>query len=167
MRIATLIGMAGLLLSTSARAQDVTYDYDKTANFAALKTYAWVNGAAVGDQINHQRIVSAVDSQLAAKGVRKVDEAAGAALLVGYHVVITRDVEVNGNGARVGRLASARVQEVPVGSLVVDLLDAKTRAVVWRGVATRDLDLKASPEQREKNIRKAVEKLFKHYPPTQ
>jgi hypothetical protein len=32
-------------------------------------------------------------------------------------------------------------------------------------VATRDLDVKATPEQREKNINKAVEKLFKHYPP--
>jgi hypothetical protein len=28
-----------------------------------------------------------------------------------------------------------------------------------------DLDPKASPEKREKNLNKAVEKLFKHYPP--
>jgi uncharacterized protein DUF4136 len=165
MRFATLIGTAGLLLGTNAWAQDVTYDYDKSANFAALTSYAWVNGDRVGDDLNHQRIVSAVDSQLAAKGVHKVDAVAGADLLVTYHAVITHDVAVNGNRAGLTRFASARVEDVPVGALIVDIVDAKSHAVVWRGMVSRDLDVKASPEQREKNINKAVEKLFKHYPP--
>ena len=165
MRIATLIGMAGLLLSTNAWAQDVTYDYDKTADFTALTTYAWVNGTRVGDELNHQRIVSAVDSQLAAKGVHEVEAIANAELLVTYHALVTHEVAVSGNRLGVNRWASARVQDVPVGALVVELTDASTHAVVWRGIASKDLDVKASPEQREKNINKAVEKLFKHYPP--
>jgi hypothetical protein len=165
MRIATLIGTAGLLLSTSGWAQDVTYDYDKSANFAALTSYAWANGGRVGDDLNHQRIVSAVDSQLAVKGLHKVDAVAGADLLVVYHVIVTHDVAVNGNRARLTRWASARVEAVPVGQLIVEIVNAKTRATVWRGMVSRDLDPKASPEQREKNLNKAVEKLFKHYPP--
>ena len=165
MRIATLIGTAGLLLSTSAWAQDVSYDYDKAANFAALTSYTWANGGRVGDDLNHQRIVSAVDSQLAVKGMHKVDAVAGADLLVAYHVVITHDVAVTGNRARLTRWASARVEAVPVGQLMVEIVNAKTRATVWRGMVSRDLDPKASPEQREKNLNKAVEKLFKHYPP--
>lgn len=165
MRLATLIGTAGLLLGTNAWAQDISYDYDKSANFAALKTYAWVNGTPVNDDFNHQRIMSAIDSQLAAKGVRKAASVTEADLLVTYQAVITRDIAVNGNRLGVNRWASARVQEVPVGSLIVDLRQAKGGAVVWRGVATRDLDVKATPEQREKNINKAVAKLFQHYPP--
>jgi hypothetical protein len=165
MRIATLIGTAGLLLSTSAWAQDVTYDYDKTADFSKLTTYAWVNGTPVADEINHQRIVGAVDSQLALKGVHKVDAIANADLLVTYHAVITHDVAVNGTRVGYARWGSARVEDVPVGSLIVDIMDARTHAVVWRGVATRDLDVKASAEKREKNINKAAEKLFKNYPP--
>ena len=165
MRIATLIGTAGLLLSTSAWAQDVTYDYDKSANFAALTRYVWANGDRVGDDLNHQRIVSAVDSQLAVKGVHKVDAAAGADLLVAYHVVVTHDVAVSGNRARLARWASARVEAVPVGALMVEIVNAKSRATVWRGTVSQDLDPKAGPEQREKNLNKAVEKLFKHYPP--
>jgi hypothetical protein len=165
MRIATLIGTAGLLLRTSAWAQDVTYDYDKSANFAALTSYAWVNGDRIADDLNHQRIVSAVDIQLASKGVRKADVAAGADLLVTYHVVVSQDVAVHGNRYGVNRWASARVEAVPVGALIVDIVSAKTHAVVWRGMVSRDLDPKASPEQREKDLNKAVEKLFKHYPP--
>jgi Domain of unknown function (DUF4136) len=165
-KTATLIGTVGLLWSTMAAAQDVSYDYDKTANFATLTTYAWAKGTPVGDELNHQRIVSAVDSQLAAKGVHQVESVANADLLVTYHAVITQDVEVTGTRVGLSRWGSARATQVPVGGLVLTLMDAKTHAVVWRGVASRDLDVKASPEQREKNINKAVEKLFKHYPPT-
>lgn len=164
MRLATLIGTAALLLGTNASAQDVTYDYDRSANFAALTNYVWVNGDRVVDDLNHQRIVAAVDKQLAAKGNQKVDAVAGADLLITYHVVISRDLAVSGNRYRLSRWANARVEAVPVGALIVDIADAKTHATVWRGMVSRDLDAKATPEQREKNLNKAVEKLFKRYP---
>lgn len=165
MRFATLIGTAALLLGTNARAQEVTYDYDRSADFAALTSYVWVNGGRVADDLNHQRIVGAVDKQLAAKGNRKVDSVAGADLLVTYHIVISQDLAVSGNRYGLNRLASARVEAVPVGALMVDIVNAKTRETVWRGMVSDDLDPKASPEKREKNLNKAVEKLFKNYPP--
>jgi len=164
-QIATLVGTAGLLLSTSAWAQDVAYDYDRHADFGKLTTYAWAPTGRVDDELNHQRIVSAVDSQFAARGVRRVDSAAEADLVVAYRAVVGRDLEVSGNRAGPSRWASARIQSVGVGALVVDMTNATTHAVVWRGTVTRDLDPKASPEQREKNINHAVEKLFTHYPP--
>jgi hypothetical protein len=165
MRLATLIGTAGLLLTANARAQDVSYDYDKSANFAALTNYVWVNGDRVADDLNHQRIVAAVDRQLAAKGSRQVDAVADADLLVTYLVVLSQDVAVSGNRTGVNRWASARVEAVPVGALIVNIVNARTHATVWRGMVSRDLDPKADPEQREKNLNQAVEKLFKHYPP--
>jgi hypothetical protein len=51
-----------------------------------------------------------------------------------------------------------------VGTLAIDMVDAETRNIVWRGMATQELDAKASPEKREKNINKAAEKIFKNYP---
>jgi hypothetical protein len=168
MRVATLIGTAGLLLSTSAWAQDVTYDYDKTVDFSALKTYAWCRGVPVADELNHKRIVDAVEAQLAAKGFRKVEADASPDVLVAYHAGARQEFEVSGTGAgvyRPNRWGSARVAQVAVGALAVEIVDSKTGSPVWRGVATKDLDLKASPEKREKNINKAAEKLFKNYPP--
>ena len=127
MRFATLIGTAGLLFGTNALAQEVTYDYDKSADFAALTTYVWVNGGRVADDLNHQRIVGAVDQQLAAKGNHKVDSVAGADLLVTYHVVISQDLAVSGNRYGLNRLASARVEAVPVGALMVDIVKTARR----------------------------------------
>lgn len=168
MRFATLIGTVGLLLSTSALAQDVSYDYDKSVDFSAFKTYAWTKGTNVQDELNHKRIVSAVDAQLAAKGLRQVDPGANPDMLVAYHAGARQEFEVSGTGVgayRPGRWGSARVAQVAVGALAVEMVDSKTGSQVWRGVATKDMDLKASPEKREKNINKAAEKLFKNYPP--
>ena len=44
------------------------------------------------------------------------------------------------------------------------IVDARVKTIVWRAMATKEIDVKASPEKREKNITRAVEKLFTHYP---
>ena len=173
MRIATLIAAASLtLLTTTAMGQDVTYDYDKAADFSRLKTYAWVRGTPVNDELNHKRIVNAIDAQLAAKGFTKVEAGANPDVLVAYHASFNRDLQVTGfnrgwGGYRFGpgRVGSARVDQIVVGTLIVDLVDAANKTIVWRGIATKDLDPNASPEKRDKSINKAAEKLFKNYPP--
>ena len=162
---------AGLaLLTTTAMAQDVTYDYDKTADFSRIKTYAWEGGTNVNDPLNHKRIVAAVDSQLAAKGLTRVAAEADPDVVISYRAALTEDLEINGTGygrfARLGGTGSARVERVYVGTLLIGMFDADTRALVWRGTASRELDLDASPEEREKHLKKATEKLFKKYPPS-
>jgi uncharacterized protein DUF4136 len=46
----------------------------------------------------------------------------------------------------------------------VEMMNAATNRVVWRGIANMDIDRKANPEKREKSINKAAEKIFKNYP---
>jgi hypothetical protein len=173
MRIGTLIAAAGLMLAAPAAvAQDVTYDYDKSADFSKLKTYTWIPGHNLQDELNHKRIVNAVDAQLAAKGLRKVESADKPDALVAYHASFNRDLQVNGFSSGWGgyrfapnRTGTARVEQILVGTLVVDVVEAANKTIVWRGTATKDIDVNASPEKRDKNINKAAEKLFKNYPP--
>jgi hypothetical protein len=168
LRIATLIGTMGLaLLGGTASAQDVTYDYDKGTDFSGVRTYAWVGGTNLNDELNHERVVGAVDAQLAARGLTEVDSSESPDVLVVYRVGFEHDLAVNGSGYHYrgrGGPSSARVERVVTGTLAVGMIDAKTHQVVWRATASRDVDADASPEKREKNINKAVEKMFKHYP---
>ena len=169
--IATLMGTAmAALLSTTLVAQDVSYDYDRGVDFTRLKTYAWVPGTNLRDELNHKRIVQAIDAQLTMKGMVKVDSDEKADVLIAYQTAFDKDLEIHGfstgrAGYRFGRTGSARVEEVVVGRLAVVMIDTKTHALLWRGIATRDVDLNASAEKRDKNINKAAEKLFKKYPP--
>jgi hypothetical protein len=155
-------------------AQQITYDFDRSADFAQFKRYAWVRGTVLTDELNHKRIVNAVNAQLSLKGLSQVSADAAPDLLVAYHASFDRDLRIDGfasgwGGYRFGgmRSGTARAEEILVGSLVIDVVDARTRTIVWRGMASKDIDVDASAEKRDKNINKAAEKLFKNYPPKQ
>ena len=173
MRFATFAAVAALLLSgTIAVAQSVNYDFDRSANFSSFKTYAWTRGTEVSDQLNHKRIVLSIDAQLAQKGMRMVEASGTPDVLIAYHVRLARDLQIDGFSSGLGgyrwggnRSGSARAAEITVGTIVVDIVDAHTKTIVWRGTTSKDLDGGASAEKRDKNARKAMEKLFKNYPP--
>jgi hypothetical protein len=57
------------------------------------------------------------------------------------------------------------VRDIVVGTLVIDMADAKKNQVVWRGMGVKEIDTTAKPDKRDKSINKAVEKIFKNYPP--
>src|SRR5690349_8708742 len=104
MRMNTLVPMLGLTLaSATASAQKVTYDYDKGTDFTKVRTYAWVHSRGeVQDELNHKRIVAAVDSQLSAKGLTKVQEGGMADVLVAYGVGLDRNLEIEGSSSNWG-----------------------------------------------------------------
>jgi hypothetical protein len=60
--------------------------------------------------------------------------------------------------------SSTTVTEYTVGTMVLDIFDAKTKQLLWRGIGSDELDDKADKNQ--KKIAKATEKMFKNFPPT-
>lgn len=174
MRITSFASAAAFMLMAGVGlAQQITYDFDKSADFSKFRTYAWVRGHEVPDELNNKRILNAVNAQLAAKGLTRVDHAEPD-LLVAYHAVFDRDLQVSGFSSgwgpyRLGPTASgtARAEAILKGTLVVDIVDRRTGTIVWRGTAAKDIDVKADGSRREKNINRAAEKLFKHYPPAE
>lgn len=169
----TVAAIAGLtLLAAAASAQNVSVDYDRTANFAQYKTYAWARGTELADPLNHSRVVRAVDSALAAKGLRPAGPDADADMLVAYHASFDTNLQISGSAYGMGpfgiggdRWGTATVERVQVGTLVVDLTDARTHALVWRGMASSDVNPGDSAAAREKKINKATAKLFRNFPP--
>jgi len=162
------------LLVIYAYGQEVHYNYDRSANFGLYKTYRWVNlEGAVPDDLVDQAIKRAIDEQLAQKGLTKVEKDAD--LYIGYQAVILLEKGVNlfgtrdGFGGGAGGWSSASVQgqtsTIPVGTLVVDVYDREKKQLVWRGDATKTIDLHKDPDKNYKNLQKAMTKLFKNYPP--
>ena len=160
------------LLGTIALAQSVTYDYDRAASFSNYKTYAWTRGTELADELNHGRVVRAIDAALVTKGLARVEPGASPDVLVAYHASFDKNLEITGSAHGLGpfglggdRWGSARVQPVLVGTLVVDISDARTNTIVWRSLASSDIRPTDKPETRDKKIAKATEKMFKNYPP--
>jgi uncharacterized protein DUF4136 len=163
MRITIYLTSACLtLLGTIAAAQQVTYNFDHAANFSAYKTYAWSRGAESSDELDHPRVVQAIDAGLAAKGLTRVERDASPDVLVAYDAIFEVNQTVTGRYL----WGSARVESIVEATLVVDINDARTNALVWHSVASSDMASIDTPETRDKKIAKATQKMFKNYPPT-
>jgi hypothetical protein len=167
-----------VFLTTSVYGQEVHYNYDRNANFAAFKTYQWVEipGGAVPDQLVDQAIIRAADEQLRQRGLTRVEN--NADLYVGYQVVINLEKSVSlwgtggdwgpwGGGGPWGGVHSVQGQTstVLVGILVIDLYDVDRKQLVWRGDAVKTINLKTDPDKNYRNLQKVMTKLFKNYPP--
>jgi Domain of unknown function (DUF4136) len=176
-RLVTL-ALAMVLTPTLALAQKTSYDYDKTANFTGFKTYALKDGTKVGQPLIDDRIVAALEAELAAKGLTKSD--ANPDLFVVYHVAFDKQKDIStyssghgGYGAYgwgygggwAGGTTTTQVRDILVGTLVVDMADAKKGQVIWRGMGVKEVDTQAKPEKRDKSINSAMTKIFKNYPP--
>jgi hypothetical protein len=172
MRIASLAAAMTLAAATTTFAQNVSYDFDKSVNFSSFKTYAWVRGATPLDELNDRRIVDAVSAQLSARSLTRVDATASPDLLVAYHASFDRDLRISGFSSGWGgfrfpgnQSGVATTDRVVTGTLIVDIVDARTRTIVWRGTARREVSNTTSAEKRDKNINQAAEKMFRHFPP--
>jgi hypothetical protein len=192
-RIVVTLGFL-TMTAGSALAQKVTNDWDKARDFSKYKTYAWVKGMPAKNQMNDQRIVRVIEGQLAAKGLQRVESGANPDLVVAYHAAVDEEAQFNamdtaawGYGAgwrygygggrmstttvggmsttTVGGMSTTTVTKILIGQLVVNMGDVKDKKIIWHGTASDTVSGKDTPEKAEKTINKAVEKLFKKYPP--
>ena len=127
---------------------------------------------AVGDE----HIVAAVDNAMTARGLRKVDTEPD--LIVSALASTESDLTVTNpswalvlNSIATGIPSSSQAWPVTKGTLLISISDAKTKNGVWRGTATQTLehgptgDRVRDAKTVEKPINKAVQKMFKKFPP--
>ena len=165
-----LVGMMFLFAGTSP-AQQVKTDYDRDVNFGQYKTYSWEQ-VKTKDALDIDRIKSAVNAALAAKGWTQVDSGGDVSIVA---MEITRNQQTLntyydgfGGGWRwrgfggMGE-ATTTTETYKVGTLVVDLFDAKTKQLIWRGNSSDTLS--NNSDKNIQNMDKDVEKMFKNFPP--
>jgi hypothetical protein len=167
-----LMGMM-LLFGVKLSAQQVKTDYDRSANFAQYKTYSWEH-VKTKDALDVDRIKTAVNTALAAKGWTQVDSGGDVSIVA---MEITRNQQTlntfyDGLGGGWGWRrfggggfgeATTTTETYKVGTVVVDLFDTKTKGLIWRGSSSDTLS--NNSDKNIKNLDKGVEKMFKNFPP--
>jgi Domain of unknown function (DUF4136) len=170
--VLVLVGML-FLLAGRVSAQQVKTDYDRAVNFGQYKTYSWEH-VKTKDPLDVDRIKSAVNAALAAKGWTQVD-AGGDVSIVAMEITSnqqTLNTFYNGLGGGWGWRrfggggfgeATTTTETYKVGTVVVDLFDTKTKQLVWRGNSSDTLS--NDSDKNIRNLDKGVDKMFKHFPP--
>ena len=167
-----VIGM--LFLSAGVSAQQVKTDFDRSTNFAQYKTYSWEQ-VKTKDALDVDRIKSAVNAALAAKGWTQVDSGGDVSIVA---MEITRNQQTlntfyDGFGGGWGWRrfggggfgeATTTTDTYKVGTVVVDLFDTKTKQLIWRGSSSDTLS--NNSDKNIKNLDKGVTKMFKNFPPS-
>ena len=130
-----------------------------------------VQSSGTEDQLLDQDIKRAVDAQLVQKGLMRVEK--NGDLQVSYQAALHNELNLNlfgsGWGGRGSGFWDGSVQgqtsTIPIGTLVVGLYDSARKQLIWRGDASKTIDLKKDPDKNYKNLQKAMAKLFENYPP--
>jgi hypothetical protein len=164
---------AALVVAGGAWAQDVKVDYDKDADFGAIKTFSLKIGTSWGNPISEKRVTDEITEALTEKGWTVAPEGQADAQVVLHGATETKR-SLNtfysgmGGGYRYRGFggtgtATTTESEYTVGTLVVDIYDGKGESLLWRGAAQDELSDK--PDKNIKKLGKASDKLFKEFPP--
>lgn len=177
----TWIRLVGLfLLMTSAAACSsvkVGYDHDPSANFSAYHTFNWVPGPqeATGDyRVDNSlvdiRIRTVIETQLRLNGYSR--SANGEPdFYVAYHAGVKDMVKGSSAHYYKGDWAHGRyttvsdIQPYKEGTLLVDIVDATSKQLVWRGSGFGEIDPSLDSQKRYERIRNVVREMLSHFPP--
>jgi hypothetical protein len=157
-----------------ATAQKVQVDWDQSVDFNKYETFAWARTPEASLQdtspLMHSRIKNAIEYQLTTGGM--IEDTESPDVYVTYHGEHESKVNFNtmdygygyGRGWRWGGgmgSSTTTVSEYDVGTLVIDIWDAETRQMIWRGTATKTIPEK--PEKQAKLIDESVAKLAREW----
>ena len=181
MQKVVLFSVCLLLVACRDDGPEVRYNFDKDSDFSKFRTYTWVplRDDPRIDSLRGEQIKAAVDAEIAKKGLVKT-EADTADLYIGYQAAVEKETQFTsyktnwgvGPGwspgnvhSGVGGVTAGQMSTIYTGQLALDIYDRKNHWLVWRGVANKTIDIDASQTKQQKNLKRAVAKLLKNYPP--
>lgn len=167
-----------LLLAAGCSSVQTTYDFDSSVDFSKYKTYEFTDDAKNFpiQELDRQRVLNAIESELAAKGFSKsstpdvlIDlqvkleqkQTATATNTGGYYGGPYR----YGWGAGYGGTTRIDVQNYVEGTLFINMIDKASEKLVWQGRGTKTLEDHPSPEKKEQKFKYGVKQIFTKYPP--
>ena len=172
MRVGTAAVGLALLGALSCSSRNVSVDFDDAYAFGQASTYAWMERApaqAVEGVPAERRVRRAVDTNLGDRGLR-LAPLETADLVVTWLAEAEDERVYDAYGYGTGRWwndesVTSTERVLTRGTLTVDIFDADTRQLVWRGTAVEAFAPNATPEQRDEMAAAAVAKMFEDFPP--
>jgi hypothetical protein len=173
MKLIKLLSVLGFFILTSCSSVYVNTDYDKKANFESYKTYAYnkssIDKLEISD-LDKKRILYALDAAMPTKGFSKSENPD---VLINVFTKERERVNVYNNmgwgpgwGWGIGwgmGMGFTQTTTTPEGTLYIDIVDAKTKELVWQGIGTGYLT--TNFEKKDERIAEFVSKILEKYPP--
>ncbi len=175
--------MLAVFMLSSCSSIQVLSDYDQQADFNGYKSYAFyktgIDKAQISD-LDKKRILRAIEAEMQSRGFVKSENPD---LLVSIFTKEQERVDIYNNNfgwggawgwgynpyawgpgwgwGWGGNSVSTRTQ----GSLYIDLIDTKSKELVWQGKGEGTLANTNNIEKKEQRIKEFVSQILEQYPP--
>jgi Domain of unknown function (DUF4136) len=173
MRTLKILPVIALLILASCASVHVNADYDKKANFSGYKTYAYlksgIDKAEISD-LDKKRILYAIDETMAAKGFTKTENAD--VIISFFTKERERQDYYNNFGMNWGwnwgwnpwwGMNTGFMSTSTEGTLIIDVIDGKTKELVWQGKGTGYLT--ENTDKKDARAKEFVSRILEKYPP--
>jgi hypothetical protein len=151
-----------LVAGCSGVSYDTSHEFDATADFSKVHTFDWFTGTQTFSSDRDVSLRKIIGVELEAKGLRR-DETAPDVLVAVYRSIVgTLNTKKSGYEWSDGHFTEYEIQE---GTLVIDLIDAKDKKGIWRGIAKGAYRADALPEERREFLSAVLREMFAGYPP--
>ncbi len=178
--IRSLIGACAVIVLSACGGVVPQVGYSPGASLSASPTYSFLARDTLrgynplANDLTSNRIELAVEKIFSARGYPYQAKAADADIVVSYFVLgVDKQYLVNYNRGvspcalcPMPETSQSAVQKYERGTLIIDLLDPKTKRSIWRGSLGKMIAADQSPTERNKSIREATQAILAEYPPT-
>lgn len=153
----------------------VSYDFDKTTQFANYITYNYYSDMQTGlSELDTKRFLDALDANMAIKGFRLSDTPDFFIDIKSkeFQEVQRQTVGV-GLGGGGGNMGGGISIGLPIGQtnvnrqLIIEFVDDNKKQLFWQAVSEYSFKPNMKPEQREEKFSAITEKVLSKYPPTE
>jgi len=155
-----------ILTASCSSIHDVSYDYDRQADLASLRTYYWlaIPEGVETDYLLLNRIRDAVNTELEAKGLKVTTYKPD--FLIAVHVGAKEKQRTYTTYGTYYQVPQRRQYRYKERTILFEFVDPNSAALIWRGEAKSIVEPNMTPEKLDKFVKEAVHKTLKNFPPT-
>jgi len=180
MKTTSLIALSALILVLAGcSSYTVLFDYDRQEDFSQYRSFDFLPAPSdirpETSSLVTNRIIAAVTRELEGKGLKQSANSPDILIAIhtesqekfnvtdwGYHYA-PYDYYWRGDSYWSG--GGIDVHQYEEGTLILDMVRADEKEMIWRGAASRALPYNPNPDKIDKIINEAVEKILENYPP--
>jgi hypothetical protein len=163
-----------VVVAACATAISSKVGWNEHADFTKYHTWAWKPDGSIQDPVWARRCQSVLSDELAVHGLKEVppDQAD---LWGVVHARLDSKTQVAsyapdwgygwGPYGNAWAYDSTVEYQVPVGTIILDLVDARQKQIVWRGRASGIIQADKTNEEREQRLISIIKQWFAVYPP--
>ena len=161
-----LLAIFVCIAASMAAAQQVSVNYNHQASFSQYHTYAWGsnNTNQIRNSILAQVAQQDINAAMQGKGLQMVQENQNPDLILVATGGEREQTSYSAWGMRGigGGMGGISPEQNVEATMIVNLYDAKTQSLIWRGIAQNTLNNNGNKNQ--EMVEKAVQKMFKQWP---